>query len=97
MTNLEMLVRSHQARTMPQIDWSKRKEKWLHELGVLLQDIRNRLVDAGVPAAQIRSVSYTIRSCRQIDEVPRRVRWDEPHRVCGIFIRIQNTVGSMVP
>lgn len=60
MTHLEMLVRSHQARTMPPIDWSRRKEKWLHELDILLQDIRSRLIDAGVPAAQIRSVSYTI-------------------------------------
>ncbi|QVL50118.1 MAG: hypothetical protein KFB96_06545 [Thiocapsa sp.] len=60
MTDLELFIQSHRRRPISATDWSKRKEKWLNELGMLLSGIQEKLVSAGVPSADIHSTENSL-------------------------------------
>ncbi len=64
MSSLQTIVKQHQLRAVQfaseSVDWDKRKAKWLASLRQLIDQLRQWLMDAGVPAEQIIETRHSI-------------------------------------
>lgn len=64
MTDLKTFIASQQAlrqgRADQQVDWPRRKEKWLLELKDLWSFITRELLDAGIPSEQMQMTDHRI-------------------------------------
>ncbi|MEA3642371.1 MAG: hypothetical protein VBE63_20865 [Lamprobacter sp.] len=64
MSSLQMIVKQHQVRAAQfapeSFDWNKRKAKWLASLRQLIDQLRQWLMDAGVPGEEIIATRHSI-------------------------------------